>query len=112
LRKLHPEPWAEVSRATAHKLGLAEGTPVRVTTEKGTACFTLKISEMCDDVVSVEYGWWYPEKKAAEPELGGLWLANANLLTSADYATADPLIGTATYNGIPCCLQAVDSGKK
>lgn len=112
LRKLHPEPWAEVSSKTAQKLGLTEGTAVRVTTEKGTACFVLKISEMCDDVVSVEYGWWYPEQKTAEPELSGLWLANANLLTSADYATADPLIGTATYNGIPCCLQAVDSGKK
>lgn len=111
LKRLHPEPWAEVSHATAKNLRLVAGTTVKITTLKGEACFILKIVEMCDDVVSVEYGWWYPERKAAEPDLGGLRLSNANLLTSADYATADPLIGTATYNGIPCRLQVVDRDK-
>ena len=37
-----------------------------------------------------------------EPELGGVWKSNANLLTSAEIGTSDPLIGTWTYNGIPC----------
>jgi len=40
--------------------------------------------------------------QSSEPVLGGLWVANANVLTNADYDSADPLIGTATYNGIPC----------
>ena len=104
LRAVHPEPWAEVNAATAATLGLADGCPVFVETERGKARFVLKIFEMCDDTVSVEYGWWYPEMQASEPVLGGLWISNANVLTNADYETADPLIGTATYNGIPCRL--------
>ncbi|QEM67023.1 molybdopterin-dependent oxidoreductase [Geobacter sp. FeAm09] len=102
LRPLHPEPWAEVSSTTATKLGLEDGCRVWVETGRGKAQFVLKVSQMCDNVVSVEYGWWYPELPASEPSLGGLWLANANVLTNADYEASDPLVGTATYNGIPC----------
>jgi thiosulfate reductase / polysulfide reductase chain A len=106
LREVHPEPWAEVSRATARKFGLADGSPVWVATGRGRARFTVKITEICENIVSVEYGWWYPEDQIADPGLGGLWRANANLLTHADYDACDPLIGTATYNGIPCRVEA------
>lgn len=102
LRQAHPQPWAEMSPATAARLGLADGDPVVVETEHGQAHFVLKLAPMCDEVVSVEYGWWYPELPACEPELGGVWISNANLLTSADIEVSDPLIGTWTYNGLPC----------
>jgi thiosulfate reductase/polysulfide reductase chain A len=104
LRAVHPQPWAQVSSATARRFGLTEGCPVWVETARGRARFSLKIARMRDNVVSVEYGWWYPEMAASEPNLGGLWLANANLLTNADYESADPLVGTAAYNGLPCRL--------
>jgi hypothetical protein len=64
---------------------------------------------MREDVVSVEYGWWYPELPAREPELGGVWISNANALTSADIENSDPLIGTWTYNGLPCRVLAVEA---
>jgi thiosulfate reductase / polysulfide reductase chain A len=64
--------------------------------------FILKKSEMCNNTVSVEYACWYPEMPACEPELSGLWIVNAKVLTHADYETSDPLTGTATYNGIAC----------
>lgn len=102
LRIVHPQPWAEMSAATARRLGLDEGCLIWVETDRGKARFTLKVSQMCDDVISVEYGWWYPEREAADPCLGGLWIANANILTNADFECCDPLIGTATYNGLPC----------
>jgi thiosulfate reductase/polysulfide reductase chain A len=102
LRAVHPEPWAEMSAATAARLGLQEGSPVWVETERGRARFSLKITRMCDDVVSVEYGWWDPRLPASEPSLGGAWVSNANLLTGADLESSDPLVGTWTYNGIPC----------
>lgn len=102
LRSVHPEPWAEMSAKTASRLGLVDGCPVIVETESGQARFIVKIAEMHPDVVSVEYGWWFPELPPCEPELGGVWISNANLLTSADIETSDPLIGTWTYNGLPC----------
>lgn len=102
LRTVHPEPWAEMSATTAHRLELKNGCPVWVETERGKARFILKIAQMCDNVVSVEYGWWYPEMEGTEPCLGGIWMANANVLTNADFDSSDPLVGTATYNGLPC----------
>ncbi|WP_019850045.1 molybdopterin-dependent oxidoreductase [Desulfitobacterium sp. PCE1] len=101
-RRMHPEPIVEMSPETGRKLGLEEGCFVYVETERGKARFMTRFIPMCDDAVSVEYGWWYPEAKAAEPELGGVWLSNVNLLTSGDFETSDPLIGTWTYNGSAC----------
>ncbi len=101
-RSMHPDPWAEISAVTAERMGLSDGSPVWVETERGKARFITKIIEMCDDVVSVEYGWWYPEMLPTEPTLGGMWISNANILTSGDFDTSDPLVGTWTYNGIPC----------
>jgi hypothetical protein len=57
---------------------------------------------MRTDVVSVEYGWWWPELASAEPELGGVWRSNANLLTNADAQEYDNLMGQWAYNGLPC----------
>lgn len=102
LRQMHPEPWAEMSETTAARLGLEDGCPIIVETERGQARFIVKIAEMHPDVVSVEYGWWFPDLPACEPDLGGVWISNANMLTSADNRTSDPVIGTWTYNGLPC----------
>lgn len=101
-RTMHPEPWAEMSLNTARSLGLEQDCPVRVETERGKAQFVTRITDMCDGVISVEYGWWYPEMTAVIPTLGGLWMSNANILTSGDFESSDPLVGTWTYNGVPC----------
>ena len=102
LRRLHPEPLAEMSAGCAQRLGLAEGQAVWVESPHGRACFRLKIAVMRTDVVSVEYGWWRPELPSAEPELGGVWRSNANLLTNADAQEYDNLMGQWAYNGLPC----------
>ena len=39
-----------------------------------------------------------------------MWLANANLLTSAGFEDCDPLIGQWTYNGIPCRVEPAEDG--
>jgi anaerobic selenocysteine-containing dehydrogenase len=107
-RKIHAHPLAEMSAATLGRLGLEDGNPVWVETTKGKARFVAKASEMRDDVVSVEYGWWYPEQKAAEPVLGGLWISNANILTDAGFESSDPLIGTWIYNGLKCRVTRIN----
>jgi thiosulfate reductase / polysulfide reductase chain A len=102
LRLVDPQPRAEMSAETAAKYGVVDGCRVFIETAYGRASFIVRIAEMRPDVVSVDYGWWFPEIRASEPELGGVWISNANMLTSADIETSDPLIGTWTYNGIPC----------
>jgi thiosulfate reductase / polysulfide reductase chain A len=102
LRRRHPEPLAEMSAECARRNGLAEGQAVWVESPYGRACFRLKIAVMGTDVVSVEYGWWRPELASAEPELGGVWRSNANLLTNADAQKYDNLMGQWAYNDLPC----------
>lgn len=102
LRRLHPEPLAEMSAETAASLGLKQRDLVWIATDKGRIRHRLDIVEMHPRTVSVELGWWFPERAAAEPELGGLWEANANVLTSADVAGCDPVLGQWSFRGIPC----------
>lgn len=102
LRRRHPEPFAEMSAATAAALGLEDRDLVWIQTQKGRIRHRLKIVEMHPGAVSVELGWWYPERPAAEPELGGMWEANANVLTSADVEQCDPILGQWSFRSIPC----------
>lgn len=107
-RALHPFPFAEVSEKTAHKHGLAEGDTVVISTAKGQARFKLAIHDMADDVISAEYGWWYPESPAGAPDLSGSWRSNINSVTSADVEDFDHLVGTWVYNGIECSVKRVE----
>jgi len=101
-RRLHPEPLAEISHETADRLRLTEGEMVWVESPYGKARFKLKEAEMRDYVVSIEFGWWYPEERSQEPEMGGIWTTNANLLTNADADKCDNVIGQWVHNGFPC----------
>ncbi len=109
LKKPGTVPQAEVSRATAETLGLHEGQQVIVQTPHGKTTFTLSIVVMKDDVVNVDYGWWFPEQPLAEPELGGAFAANANTLTTASFETSDPILGQWIYNRIPCRIAPIKS---
>ncbi|MGV8084271.1 MAG: molybdopterin-dependent oxidoreductase [Coriobacteriia bacterium] len=102
LVRLHPDPLAEMAPATAARLGLSDGDSILVETDRGRARFVLRTTEMVEDVVSAEYGRWYPEEEACEPGLSGTWKSNVNTLTNCDIEGSDPLIGTWTYNGLPC----------
>ena len=102
-RKSCPAPQATVSPALAKRLGLQEGDRVTVTSATGSARFQLALAEMRDDVVSVDYGWWHPEWEPGAPLLGGMEESNANLLTLC--RVEEPMVGTWSYNAIPCWLE-------
>ncbi|MBU5613855.1 GNAT family N-acetyltransferase [Geomonas azotofigens] len=102
LRRRRPEPLAEMAAETAASLELNDGDLVWIQTAKGRIRHRLRIKEMYPGTVSVELGWWFPERAAAEPELGGVWEANANVLTSADVDHCDPILGQWSFRGIPC----------
>lgn len=104
IRRRHPAPKAEISRATAERMGLKEGDAVWIETASGRVQQALTVVDMVDDVVNVEYGWWFPEEASSEPGLGGLWKANANVLTTADTARCDPILGQWDFRSTPCTL--------
>lgn len=107
-RAKSPYPVAEVSPATAERLGLADGDVVVLATDNGEARFVLETKEMRDDLVSADYGWWHPEAPRGLPDLGGIWDSNVNCLTSCSVAEGEQMIGTWSYNAIDCVLWKSD----
>ena len=101
-----PHPVAEVSEATAERLGLEPGDRVEIATDKGSARFILETAPLRDDLVNVDYGWWHPEWEPGGPDLGGMWESNVNCLTSCE--PGEPLIGTWSYNAIDCVIRRID----
>ena len=110
LRQVHQTPLVELSVKTASSIGLAEGDLALIQTQSGQGQFQVKLAEICEGTASVEYGWWFPETSVEEPNLGGLWISNANSLTNADIENSDSLIGTWVYNGIPCRISPLLMG--
>ncbi len=102
IRKKHPQPLAQVSSATAEQFGLKQGDAVWVETRQGRIRQNVSICEMRDEIISIEYGWWFPEKQEKEPVLGGLYESNANVLTTADTVGCDPIFGQYDLRNIPC----------
>ncbi len=93
LRRLHPEPLAEMHPAAAKEAGLSEGQRVRISTPHGTQEFILHMDDrLPKDVVHAEHAWWFPEKSGPSY---GCFESNANLLFSHDhfdrFSGAEPL---------------------
>ena len=107
-RAKSPYPVAEMSPATAERLGLADGDVVVLETDNGRARFVLETRTMIDDAVNADYGWWHPEAEAGLPDLGGIWDSNINCLTSCSVAEGEEMIGTWSYNAIDCVVYKTD----
>ncbi|MEG1197068.1 MAG: molybdopterin-dependent oxidoreductase [Raoultibacter sp.] len=108
-RAHYPDPLAQVSPNTARDLGLCDKDRIVVATDKGQACFILETAPMRDGVISVDYGWWFPERKPAAPEFGGMWQSNVNVLTDCSLSAGEAMIGTWSYNAIACVVWAQEN---
>ncbi|MCX5879674.1 MAG: molybdopterin-dependent oxidoreductase [Deltaproteobacteria bacterium] len=92
LRKLSPEPMAEISPATAKQFGVQNGDPVVVETNRGQVRMKAGVDDrVADGVVLVPHGW------------GGE--ANANLLT--DVQCREPIMGYPDMKSLQCSIRKV-----
>ncbi|PIE59432.1 MAG: molybdopterin oxidoreductase [Desulfobulbus propionicus] len=107
LRKLRPEPLVEIHPATAARNHIEEGDWVRISSPRGSIRMkALLTNTIRKDVINVEHGWWFPERKGEDM---GVWESNANLLT-CDAPPYDPAFGTYQLRGLLCAI-AKDTGK-
>lgn len=92
LRKIYPEPMAEISPATAKQFGVQNGDPVVVETNRGQVIMKAGVDDrVADGVVLVPHGW------------GGE--ANANLLT--DVQCREPIMGYPDMKSLQCSIRKV-----
>jgi anaerobic selenocysteine-containing dehydrogenase len=74
---IHPE--------TAQKVGITNGDWAYIETKRGRIKQKANVTEtILTSVINSEASWWFPEAKAEEPSLHGLWESNASILTIDD----------------------------
>jgi anaerobic selenocysteine-containing dehydrogenase len=90
----------------AARIGVTDGSPVRVTSRVGSVIAPAEITDgIRPRVVSLPHGWGHDEpgtRQSVAREYAGV---NSNVLT--DHEAIDPLSGNAVLNGIPVTLSSV-----
>ncbi|MFQ5761960.1 MAG: molybdopterin-dependent oxidoreductase, partial [Candidatus Bathyarchaeia archaeon] len=109
-REQHPHPLVDINLDTARELGIADGDWVWIETRRGRIMQKARATPgIHPRVVNVQHNWWYPELPGEEPWLHGVWISNANVLTSDDLETLDELTGGAHYRAMLCKVYKVQS---
>jgi anaerobic selenocysteine-containing dehydrogenase len=81
LRNIDPDPIVEINPGTAEKYGIGNGEWIWIENWQGRAKYKAKLTEVVPDwMIMATHGWWFPERKAEEPSLYGVWEHNINLL--------------------------------
>lgn len=113
LRFLRHAPYMEINPATAAELSIKEDDWVWIETQRGRIKQKANLTQAVHPrVVATHRGWWYPERAACEPELGGCLESNTNMLTSVADADCDPLGGSWANQGLLCRVYKVDSSNE
>ena len=95
LHRHHPDPVAEIGRAVAEEVGVADGDWIEVRTAAGRATFKAAVSDtMHPRTVCVPHGWRGEH--------------NANRLT--DDQLCDPVAGTPAYKDLRCQVTVAKRG--
>jgi thiosulfate reductase / polysulfide reductase chain A len=105
-REKRPDPLVTVHPETAGKFGLDEGDWVRVKSPHGSIRMRLHVSDMVDPrMADADHGWWFPERKEAEPELFKVFESNANVLCPDGPEFCNPEIGGWPHTGLLCTIE-------
>ena len=106
LRRLEPDPVAELNRETAASRGIRQGDWLVITTPHGRVRARARLNTtLADGIVAAQHGWWQacsdldlPGYDALDPEG-----ANINLAIGVD--AADPVSGAASHRCYPCQIE-------
>ena len=102
LRRRRPDPHVEIHTLTAGRHGIKCEDWVTVSSPRGSIRMkALVTDDIHPDVVSVEHGWWFPEK---EGPLYGVFESNANVLTN-NMPPYDPAFGSYQLRGLLCKIE-------
>ncbi len=96
---------ARVNPSDAHRLGLAGGSDVDITSASGTVRVSVAVSdEVGPGTVALPHGWGHDGGWRRANAAGGV---NSNILASASGQDIERLAGMSILNGIPVNLSAV-----
>ena len=103
LRRLWPEPTAEIHPDTARRLGVKDGEWVIIENPRGKIKHKAKLTTRVHPrMVSVQHGWWFPEEIPEDPVLFRAFESNPNVFTSDEDEYCDPPTGAAAFQPYLC----------
>jgi anaerobic selenocysteine-containing dehydrogenase len=106
LRRLEPDPVAELSRGTAASRGIGEGDWVAITTPHGRVRARAQFnSTLADGIVAARHGWWQACSELNLPGYDALDPDGANINLVIGVNSADPVSGAASHRCYPCQIQ-------
>ena len=102
LRKLRPDPQAEMHPEAAAAHGINNGDWVVVASPRGKIRMKALVTrDIHPRVINVEHGWWFPEREGPDY---GVWESNANMLTN-NAPPYDPAFGSYQLRGLLCKIE-------
>ncbi|MCE5253055.1 MAG: molybdopterin-dependent oxidoreductase [Actinomycetia bacterium] len=106
IRRNKSEPLVIIHPETAARLGIAQGDPVFIENKRGRIKQRATLDAGIDPrVVSVGYGWWFPER--GEAQMFGWDEANLNILTD-DGPPYSPEMGSPKMRGFLCRVRRAE----
>jgi anaerobic selenocysteine-containing dehydrogenase len=108
LRRLMPDPLAEIAPDTARERGIANGDWIRIRTVVGSAVAKAHVSrDLAEGTVSAQHGWWVPG--AAGTPYDGEHAMAANLNQVVDTSRDDPVSGSIPMRASWCEVERLGS---
>jgi anaerobic selenocysteine-containing dehydrogenase len=105
-REPNPDPLVTIHPDTAASLGIKDGDWVKVVTPHGNVRVKARLTDILHPrMVDVQHGWWFPERKEAEPDLFGVFESNANVLCPDGPEFCSPEIGGWPHTGLLCRIE-------
>jgi anaerobic selenocysteine-containing dehydrogenase len=103
LRRLYPNPTAEIHPDTARQTGIGVGEWMVIETQRGKIKMKAKLTSRIPlKMVECQHGWWLPEEIGEDPVLFGAFEYNVNVLTPDSEDFCDPATGAVTFGPLLC----------
>jgi anaerobic selenocysteine-containing dehydrogenase len=106
LRRLEPDPVAELSPGTAAARGIGEGDWLAITTPHGRSRARAQLNAtLADGSVAARHGWWQACPELDLPGYDALDPDGANINLAIGVEAADPVSGAAPHRCYPCQIE-------
>jgi anaerobic selenocysteine-containing dehydrogenase len=106
LRRLAPDPIAEMSPATAYARGIGNGDWIVIATPRGRVRARARFNgTLGDGIVTAQHGWWQACPELGLPGYDPLDEAGANVNLAIGTETVDPVSGAAPHRCYPCDIE-------
>jgi len=106
LRRLEPEPIAELSPGTAAARGIGQGDWLTIATPRGRVRARAQLNtSLADGIVAARHGWWQACPELDLPGYDALDPRGANINLAIGIENADPVSGAAPHRCYPCQIE-------